>query len=96
MRVCVLRFDCLFVFGGVLCVKFVEQFYTQGEISDNVIFIKLSNTYQENNFTMPLSPSWSYLYDTTGMDDVHLPSLKAMTLIGMQKKYRMKMDTRLL
>ena len=76
-------------------INFVEQFYTQGEISDNVIFIKLSNTYQENNFTMPLSPSWSYLYDTTGMDDVHLPSLKAMTLIGMQKKYRMKMDTRL-
>ncbi len=76
-------------------LNFVEQFYTQGEIADNNIFIKLSNTYQVPNFTIALAPSWSFLYDTTGMDEVHLPSLKAMTLIGMQKKYRMKMDTRI-
>lgn len=76
-------------------LNFVEQFYTQGETSQNVIYIKDSNTYQENNFILPLSPSWSYLYDTSGMSDVHLPSLKAMTLIGMQKNYKMKMDTRI-
>ena len=76
-------------------INFVEQFFPNGTIADNLIYIKDSNTFQENNYLNAFTPSWTYLYDTTGMTAVHLPSLKASTLIAMQKNYRMKMDTRI-
>jgi len=75
-------------------VNFIEQYLTQGDANNNNIFIK-NSTGVGGNWTFALSPSWTYLYDTTGMSAVHLPSLKAMTLIGMQKNYRMIMDTRI-
>lgn len=76
-------------------VNFVEQFFPNATIADTLIYIKDSNTFQENNYLNAFTPSWTYLYDTTGMTGVHLPSLKASTLIAMQKNYRMKMDTRI-
>ena len=76
-------------------INFVEQYFPNASIADNLIRIKDSNTFQENNYVYAFTPSWTYLYDTTGMTAVHLPSLKASTLIAMQKKYRMKMDTRI-
>lgn len=76
-------------------VNFLEQFWPNASVADNIIYIKRNNTYIENNFRTALAPGWTYLYDTTGMTAVHLPSLKASTLISMQKKYRMKMDTRI-
>ena len=75
-------------------VNFIEQYLTQGDANNNNIFIK-NSTGVGGNWTFALSPSWTYLYDTSGMSAVHLPSLKAMTLIGMQKNYRMIMDTRI-
>ncbi len=76
-------------------INFVEQFFPNASIADNLIYIKDSNTFQENNYLNAFTPSWTYINDTTGMSAVHLPSLKASTLIAMQKNYRMKMDTRL-
>jgi len=76
-------------------VNFVEQYFPNATIADTLIYIKDSNTFQENNYLNAFTPSWTYLYDTTGMTAVHLPSLKASTLIAMQKNYRMKMDTRI-
>ena len=75
-------------------INFIEQFVTQGDTDNNTIYIKDSNTYQENNFIYALNPSWTYRYDTN-MDAVHLPDLKGMTNLGLLSKFRFIMDTRL-
>jgi hypothetical protein len=74
-------------------VNFIEQYATQGDAGNNDIYIK--DTSNANNMVYALSPSWTYLYDTTSMAAVHLPSLKAMTILGIEQKYSMIMDTRL-
>jgi hypothetical protein len=74
-------------------VNFIEQYATQGDAGNNDIYIK--DTSNANNMVYALSPSWTYLYDTTSMGAVHLPSLKAMTILGIEQKYSMIMDTRL-
>jgi len=76
-------------------INFIEQYVTQGDTDNNTIYIKDSNTYQANNFIRGVNPSWTYRYDTTGMDAVHLPDLKGMTNLAFLDYFRLILDTRL-
>ena len=78
-------------------VFFIEQNAMTGSAANNMIYIKKSLTFEQNNYNVNFAATWFYYYEGSGaLPLVHLPSLKASTLLALSSKYRITMEAKVL